>query len=385
MNGHNDTKGKARSRSLALGVFLIVVAVAAVLVGRFVMPNANLRSLNPFAGLSTTTVTGVIGSEKREYFEDPNVVKRLKQLGYEVNFTTAGSRKIAEQIDVTELDFAFPSSAPAAEKVARQNSNYSVTQPFYSPMTVATFQPIVDILTREGVVSEQNGMNVIDMGAFIDLADANTRWRDLGSEFPSPRTVQVSTTDIRTSNSAAMYLSILAWEFADKDPDRANDLDHLVQRITPYFAGQGYTASTSAGPFADYLSQGMGAAPMVLVYEAQFLGEQMKPNSRIKDSMVLLYPDPTVLATHSVVGISDNGKGFAETLANDEKLQELAAQHGFRPSNSGAFGPVMADNGLHPPEEYFATVDPPPYDKLERLITEVGKAYTDPPTTDEEE
>ncbi|MHA2788897.1 hypothetical protein ACXZ66_07095 [Corynebacterium sp. S7] len=382
MSPGSNTKNKGRSKSVVLGVLLVVVAIVAIVIGRIGLPNTDLRSLNPFAGFSTTQVKGVVGSEKSEFFNDPDVQKRLKQLGYEVDVTTAGSRAIAENTDLSQYDFASPSSGPATEKVERQSSEYSASYPFYSPMAVATFQPIVEILKREGLVRDDNGMQVLDMAGFTELATSNTRWRDLGTEFPSPRTVQISTTDIRTSNSAAMYLAILTWVFTNEDPALASDTGALVDKLTPFFAGQGYTASSSAGPFADYLSQGMGAAPMVMVYEAQFLGEQMKPNSRINDSHVLLYLDPTVQANHGVVGMTEAGAEVGRLLSDDPELQKLAASHGFRPNNSDMFSEVMAEHQLTPPAQYVASVDLPAYDRLELLITEVGKAYTTPATTE---
>ncbi|WP_394280615.1 hypothetical protein [Corynebacterium sp.] len=384
MDARSDAKGSGRSRSVGLGVFLIIVAIVAVLVGRFGMPNINLGALNPFAGTSTTQVSGVIGSEKRAYFEDEDVKKRFKKLGYEVDVQTAGSREIAETVDLSAHDFVFPSSEPATEKVERVFSSDGATYPFHSPMAVATFQPIVDILTRQGLIREDGPNKVLDVQGIMELAQNETRWRDLGDEFPSPRTVQISTTDIRTSNSAAMYLSILAWVISDMNPEHAEDTGFLAKEITPFFTGQGYTASSSAGPFADYLSQGMGAAPMVLVYEAQYLGEQMKPNSRIGEDNVLLYLYPTVQAKHGVVGLTEEGKEIARLLAEDSELQELAARHGFRPNNSPAFEEVMAEHELTPPETYLATVDPPSYERLEELMTEVGKAYSTPPQEVEE-
>ena len=53
----------------------------------------------------------MIGSEKRVYFEDPDVVARLAELRYEVKFSTAGSRQIVTGIDIDAQDFVFPSSA----------------------------------------------------------------------------------------------------------------------------------------------------------------------------------------------------------------------------------------------------------------------------------
>ncbi|GAA1175726.1 hypothetical protein CGLAUT_05920 [Corynebacterium glaucum] len=390
--GSADTKRGGRVLTVVLGVLLVVVVAAAIILGR---GGGLLGRGNKDTGSSgfgdrggVTQVHGVVGSEKRLYFEDPDVVDRLRELGYEVSFSTAGSRTIATRTDLSSLDFVSPSSAPATQKVREQNNGYTVEYPFFTPMAVASWQPIADILEAEGVVRKENGGYVLDIAKYVDLAQSGKRWRDFGDTFPSPRTVQIRTTDIRTSNSAAMYLSVLAWEFAEREPNRGNDIGYLVDKITPFFTGQGYSESSSAGPFAEYLSQGMGAAPMVMIYEAQFIGEQMRPNSRIRDDMVLFHLSPTVLANHGVVGITPEGQELARLLANDPELQQLAARHGFRPANHGSLADEMSKQGLNPPSDYVNSVDPPQYDRLEQLIDGVGTRYgtlSPPPPEDGDE
>lgn len=388
----SNRSGKgSRGCSVVVGILLAALAVVAVLAGRGVIPGFGDGGAGESRGSGglrdgTKEIHGVIGSEKREYFEDPAVVDRLRELGYTVSVSTAGSRRIATEVDLGQQDFVFPSSSPATQKVTDQGSGYSVDYPFFSPMAVATFQPIVDLLDGAGVVRKEDDSYVLDVNAFIDLAQSGKRWRDLGDAFPSPRNVQISTTDIRTSNSAAMFLSILAWQFGEREPDKANDVEWLTQQISPFFTGQGYTQSSSAGPFNDYLSQGMGSAPMVMVYEAQFLGEKMKQNSRIKDDMVLVQLDPTVLANHGLVGISAEGKELGRLLATDETLQKLAAEHGFRPSSNDYLSQTLQDKGFPPPSNYVSSVDPPNYDRLEALIDGVGMRYgTVPPRNQEEQ
>ena len=378
-----------RGCSVVIGIVLVIVAVLAVLLGRGSLSSLGLgRGGDGVTGLTAgqgdKEVTGVIGSEKREFFEDPDVSHRLSELGFTVNVSTAGSRRIANEVDLAAQDFVFPSSAPAAQKITDQATGYSAEFPFFSPMAVATFEPIVDILNNEGVVVDKDGTHVLLVDKFVELAQSGKRWRDMGETFPSPRNVQISTTDIRTSNSAAMWLSILAWQFAEREPDKAEDVDWLTNQIAPFFTGQGYTESSSAGPFSDYLSQGMGAVPMVLVYEAQFFGEQMRTQSRIKDDMVLVQLEPTVLANHGVVGITPEGKELATALATDDELQRLAARHGFRPATGDYLSEEMRQHNLDPPPGYVASVDPPSFDRLERLIDGVGVRYGSAPKREEE-
>lgn len=386
----SETPDKSRRGGVIGGVLLIVVALALVVAGRspgglsFGFGGSD-SDATASSGPGVTEVRGVIGSEKRPFFDDPEVEQRLKELGFNVSVETSGSREIAEKQDLNAYDFAFPSSAPAAEKIKGKVAGSEQFEPFYSPMAIATFTPVVDVLTREGVVRDAGGTTVLDMNAYIDLAQSDKRWRDLGPEVASPRRVQISTTDIRTSNSAAMYLSILSWLFSERAPEMKDNVDQLSGAIIPFFSGQGYTSSSSAGPFADYLSKGIGAAPMVMIYEAQYLGEAMRDTPRLHADGQLVYPSPTVLAAHTVVGFTEEGKNLGRALVEDATLQELAARHGFRPNNSQVFADVMAEHSLTPPSDLADSIAPPSYDRLEDLITRVGVAYAGKPTTTMEE
>ena len=378
-----SAKGKPKNgqkSGIRGGLLLLVLAIILVFIGK--SSEFLLLSNRYFGGLDVgsehnrlTLVSGLIGSEKQPFFDDPEVRARLKELGLIVSVETAGSREIATRDDLMAIDFAFPSSAPAADKIAAKWPSAEKIEPFYSPMAIATFTPVVDVLERAGVVRYEGDQAILDVQAYIDLSSEGKRWRDLGPEIPSSRTVQISSTDIRKSNSAAMYLSLLSWAFTERNPDAANDVNMLANDIGPFFSGQGYTLSSSAGPFQDYLSKGIGAAPMVMIYEAQYLEEAMADHSRLGEQNRLVYPSPTVVASHTILGRTPTGKLLAHLLAEDPKLQELAARHGFRPTQSGSLPQVAAEKGFTVPETIVDTVPVPSYDQLEALITQVSNAY----------
>ncbi|WP_080795075.1 hypothetical protein [Corynebacterium pacaense] len=380
MNGTPSSHQQSRGRgvSVVVGIILLIVAVLAVLVGRGML---SIPGINGDNGGELTTISAVIGSEKREFFEDPEVQRVFGDHGYTIRVDTAGSRRIATDVDLSAYDLAFPSSAPAAQKIMAGTSTTGRFTPFHSPIAVATFEPIMGLLAEHGVASRQDGHWIINMAAFLELASSGQRWRDLGEGFASPRVVQFSSTDVRSSNSAAMYLSILAWVANNASVvTNQSEVNSVVARVSPLFLGQGYTESSSAGPFADYLSQGMGAKPMVMVYEAQYLAEQNKPDSRIRGDMVLAYPDPTVLSNHTVVSLSTQGAEIGRLLVEDPELQRLAAEHGFRPQNSALFEQAMGP--LNVPS-YLNSVDPPDFDVLEELIEGVSAQYNSPPPPEE--
>lgn len=120
-----------------LAVVLIGLIVVAVIVGRGGGKDVLLAG-------ETTTIRVVAGSEKMAYFNDPDVVKRLSELGLKAEATPSGSRKIASRSDLKDFDAAFPSSAPAAEKISRETQPKGMYTPFHSPMAVATFDPILE-------------------------------------------------------------------------------------------------------------------------------------------------------------------------------------------------------------------------------------------------
>ncbi|EEW51329.1 hypothetical protein HMPREF0290_0066 [Corynebacterium efficiens YS-314] len=368
-----------------LGIILLVLAVVAALAGRgtIAIPGFG-QDDNAAANLSgqsdLTTIQAVVGSEKKAFFEDPGVRNILAEHGYRVEVTAAGSRRIATDTDLTGVDLAFPSSAPAAQKLLEKVTSTGEYTPFNSPIAVATFEPVITVLERAGVARQDNGHWYIDMVAYRELAQEGTRWRDLGEEFPSPGRVQLSSTDVRTSNSAAMYLSLLSWAANDGAVVAGgSEATALVSELSPFFLGQGYTESTSAGPFADYLSQGMGSKPMVVIYEAQFLRELAAEDGRIQpgDGRALAYPYPTVFTKHTAVGLTGEGAEVGRLLAEDPQLQQLAARHGFRPQDAQVFTRVMPELGVDGviPDQ-VPGIDPPDYDTLETLIEGVAASYS---------
>lgn len=383
-----STASAPRARRTGAGILaliLVVLGVLAVAAGRGWLSIPGVSEGSPGGGSGSgglggggdvRQVSGVVGSEKLAYFRDPAVADVFADHGLEVSVEAAGSRKIATGVDLGAFDFAFPSSAPAAKRIAEAHPHEAETTPFHSPMAVATFQPIVDVLAAEGVAREEGGHWYIDMTEYLRLAEEGTRWRDLGDgAYPSPRTVQMSTTDARTSNSAAMYVSILSWAGNDGAvvADRGQ-VDDAVERIVPLLTGQGFTESSSAGPFADFLAQGMGSKPMVMIYESQFLERRMNADESIRDDMVLAYPDPTIQSKHTVIGLNSDGAEVARLLAEDPDLQRLAAEHGFRPQSRQLFDEVLADEGAPAPPELVSVIDPPSFDMLEALLTRLGEA-----------
>ncbi|KAB1643485.1 hypothetical protein [Gulosibacter chungangensis] len=365
-----------------IGIGLLVVGIIAVLViqltgiGRGGSPKFNL-----------TVVEGVVSSEKAAFFEDPAVQEVFESHGYDVRVTKSGSWRMASLDGVTENDFAFPASEIAAENIANTHGSAvrSTHKPFFSPLAIATFEPIMTLLETNGAASKDaSGRWNLDMAAYLELVEEDIRWNELegaATAYNSPRSVLITSTDVRTSNSAGMYLSLAAYVLNNNAVvSSASEANAHMDLLTKLFISQGYSGASSTAPFDDYLSQGMGAVPMVMIYEGQFLEEQLGENSRIQDGMVLAYPTPSIFSVHTGVTFSEAGQEVMELLETDPELATLLAEHGFRPQgqNAAAFQTFLDKQQLtdYPTTSEFVNLAvEPSYEVLDALLAQISSAY----------
>jgi hypothetical protein len=326
-----------------------------------------------------TTVRGVIGSEKQPFFRDPAVVAAFARHGLAVQVDLAGSREIATRVDLDGYDFAFPAGIPAAERIRRERKVTAFYQPFYTPMAVGTFKPIAELLERAGVASRlAGGYWRFDMAAYLGLVERKTRWNELPGNkvYPARKTMLIASTDVRTSNSAAMYLAVASYvSNGERVVENAAQGDKVVDAVARLFLGQGFSEYSTEGPFEDYLTIGVGKTPMVMIYEAQYLARAAAQDGSIGPDRVLMYPEPTVLTKHTLVPLRPAGDRVGRLLAGDPELQRLAVTHGFRTADAAAVRKYLADRKVAPPPDLVTIVEPPTYEALEHLITRVQERY----------
>ncbi len=288
-------------------------------------------------GTATKTVRMVIGSEKGEFFADPDVVKALAAKGFTVKAETSGSWAM-EGLDLKGYDLAFPSSqAPAVELAGRYKVRGTLPRPFYSPLVVVAHRSAAQVLAGNGLATlDGEHRGVLKMSAYLDAARHDRTWQQLkgaGRYGELSGTLFVSSTDPESSNSGALYLAAASY-VANGGRVVAGDAD--LERTTPLLkklvSVQGAQQAGSDAVFRDFVS-GAGN-PLVWVYESQvasLLAGGQKP-----DDLVVLYPDTTVNSDHTVVPLTDDGKALAELLSTDPELRKLAVRHGFRPQGAAA-------------------------------------------------
>jgi len=313
--------------AIVLAVFLIGGVAAAVVAGREKQDKST----------ATKTVLGVIGSEKAEFFADPDVVKALAAKGYTLKTETSGSWAM-EGLDLKGYDFAFPSSqAPADELAAKYDVRQPLPRPFYSPLVVVAHRSAAGVLADNGLATlPAKGNGTFRMFAYLKAAGADRTWQQLkGAERHGELsgTLFISTTDPTSSNSGALYLAAASYV---ADGGRVADGTAAVARTAPLMrkliSVQGAQQTSSDAAFRDFIS-GVGN-PLVLVYESQ-VASLLAQGQDVGD-LTVLYPDTTANSDHTVVPLTDEGRALGELLGTDKELRKLAVRHGFRPQGTSA-------------------------------------------------
>jgi hypothetical protein len=355
-----------------LGPVLLVILIIGIGAAIF------FSAREQIASRSVVSVRGLIGSEKEEFFLDTEVQEALRRAGLEVQIEKAGSRQIATSYNLEEYDFAFPAGVPAAEKIRRENSTSGSYDVFFTPMAIASWEPIAKLLVANGVAEDHGGYYTLDMGKYLQIVAAGDRWIDLqdNNSYEVNKSILISSTDVRKSNSAAMYLSLSSYVANGNNiVQNQAEIQAVMSLMESLFLKQGYVEYSSEAPFEDYLVMGMGKAPLVMIYEAQFLYQAALPQGSLSPEMVLIYPEPTVFSKHILVALSEAGGRLGEALVNDPELQRLAIEHGFRSKDTAYFREFVNQNQLTVPDSIVDVIEPPSYEVLEQMIQIIEGKY----------
>jgi hypothetical protein len=325
------------------------------------------------------TARGVIGSEKEAFFSDPRVIAALSRLGIKAITEKAGSRAIARGYDAARYDFGFPSGAPAAAELKAAAKASETFVPFYTPIVLASWKPIAQILIANGMVELRDGVYyVTDLPRLLQVIDSHQRWKDLkgNQSFATNKAVLINSTDVRTSNSAAMYLALASYVLNGQAVVQSQaEVEQVLPKAADLFLRQGFQETSSAGPFEDYLALGMGKTPLLVAYESQFVTFMLSHPDRANGDMVLLYPVPTVYSKHVVVPYNERGARLGKALAEDQELQSLAHEFGFRTGGDVRGPELWSQRGVHVPDQLTDVVDPPSHEWLEQMIVGIEDRF----------
>jgi hypothetical protein len=329
---------------------------------------------------------GLIALDVEAYFKDPRVMKALLAKKLPVSVQRVGSRDMAGKVVAGGAggaggtpDFFFASGVVAANQIvdAARKANLPATQsaPFHTPLVIASWEPIAKILVANGMARPISPkVYGLDMARLTQTMLAKTKWKDLKDSggYEVGRSVLVSTTDLRRSNSGALYLALTSHALnGDIVTDRAS-AQTTALKLAELFKRQGYQENYVDGNFDDYVAIGMGKTPMAFIYENQLVRYALNKKGVAQD-MVLLYPQPTLINKVVFVSMSERAKALADALANDEELQGIAIEYGFRIADSERFVKAVKPTGLAVEGRVTQVVDPPSFEIMAEMIEVVAR------------
>jgi hypothetical protein len=364
-------RGSTSPMRRLLGPILSLLLIGGVGIGIW------FSASSAFQARQVVTIRGLIGSEKEEFFRDERVIAALRRNQLEVNIEKAGSREISAKLSEGEYDFGFPAGVPAAEKIRFEHSGSKAYDVFFTPMAVASWKPIADILVANGIAKNEGAYYTLDMAKYLDLVAREVRWSELTNNeaYNVNKRVLITSTDIRRSNSAAMYLALSSYVLNGNRIVQSGYSNELVSQLEQLFFEQGFTEYSSEAPFEDYLVMGMGKAPMVMIYEAQFITQTVRASSTLSSDMVLIYPEPSIFTKHILVAFTPGAERLGEALENDEELQKLAIEYGLRNSNIAYQREFWEQHNIQLPQNLINVIEPPTYEVVEGIIQQIEAKY----------
>lgn len=316
---------------------VLTLVLAAALVGA-VYKSFSAKQAEAQVATATPQQAGTVklltGSAKFDFLQDPEVTKYLESQGIKLELYKSGAFD-KDVAGLNQYDAVWPAGSNAASEFSKafaairvQPKSFAV---FSTPLAIASWKALVPTLEKNGLVAENQGHYDFKLSKALPMMLEGKRWNQLqgNTAFSVNKSFLVNTSDIRKSNTAALFIAELAYMRNNEEvPQNQEAAAQLASELAPVILRQGFQEDTLAGPFDDYLNVGMGKAPLVLVYESQFV--DAKRQGKIKDSQVLLYPQPGLVTKHVLLAKTPAGEKLGQLLSSDPKLQAIAAQYGFR-------------------------------------------------------
>jgi|CXWL01.1.fsa_nt_gi hypothetical protein len=326
-------------------------------------------------------LSGLIALDVEPYFQDPRVQKALLENGFKLSVKRIGSREMAARVIPGQTpDFFYASGVVAANQIGdaakKANLASAVYSPIYTPMVIASWAPIAQILAANGMAKEASpGVWHVDLAKLTQTMQDKKRWKDLkgAQAYDVSKSVLVSTTDVRKSNSAAMYLALTT--YAANGGEIVTDRDtaqKMAKTVVGLFKRQGYQENYVNGNFDDYVSIGIGKTPMAFIYENQIVSYALAKQG-LSPGMVLLYPQPTLFNKVQFVALSERSKKLGELLSTHRELQRLAVDFGFRIAESAYFVQATKAANLAVEERMTQVIDPPSFEIMGDMIDVIAR------------
>ena len=366
------------------GGVLLVVVIAVVTIG--------MSGVGGLWGESSgsedpelTVVSGYGGQLKVNFMNDPDVARILaERYGLQVEIGKAGSIEMLCDLPLEDKDFIWAGDQSSLSiyrdcggTMVRSDNVYN------SPIVLYSWTPIVDELVASGIAQvSAEGAYTVDFPRLVELVAEGTTWTEIGVEGLHGR-ITMHTTDPAKSNSGFLFAGLLANSMNDGDVVNEATLDPLLPGIGQVFDRLGFMEETSGDLFEQFLTTGIGAKPIVVGYESQlleFVLDNPSYSEQVNQQVRVLYPQPTVWASHPMVARTEEGARLLDAL-QDPEIQQLAwEKHGQRSGLAGVTNDpaAMTVSGLM--TTISSVVDMPEPAVMTRILAEIASPQVEAST-----
>jgi hypothetical protein len=311
-----------------------------------------------------------------KFFNDPDVQKFLaEEYGLRVEIYPYGSIESLCGKSLDGIDFIWAGDQSSLDIYRKCGGTQIRTENIYnSPIVLYSWAPVADALIAAGVAQiGPDGVYTVDLAKLTALIQKDTTWSSIGlPDFYGQ--VKIKATDPSRSNSGFQYAGLLANVLNGGSQVDANSVIPLLPEIAPFF--RGYMAGTSAAFFNQYMTQGMGALPIAIGYESQMIEyfiENPSMRAQVTQDVRMLYPTPTVWASHPFIARTDNGVRLLEVLLDSDAQRLAWEHHGNRPGVPGIQINTAATGlaGIKP--TISSVVDMPSTDVMEMILAAIAE------------
>ncbi len=322
-----------------LGLIILLAVAAATAFFMFGKDKVASFSSGSASTANLTLVTGKAGSEKINFLQSENVQRLLAKQGLRVDVRKSGSVEMVLETTSSGEDFLWPASQVNVEFFKKTGGSIQQSADvFNSPIVLYSWDIVTDALIKAGIVQHRDGVNyIIDLPKLLTLIMEKRQWKEINLPQLYGSMI-IRTTDPSKSNSGSMFAALIANTLNGGEVVSTTSVSNVLPQVTDFYARLGYMEASSAVLFEKFLQQGVGAYPLIVGYENQLVEYSLMHKEHLdllKSKVRVLYPVPTVWASHPLIALNEKGKKLLTALKSPE-IQKLAwEEHGFR---SGLLG-----------------------------------------------
>jgi hypothetical protein len=271
--------------------------------------------------------------------------------------------------------FLWPATSILVELARKSGVKVHKDEPiFSSPLVVYSWTSVADALEKNGLIKRfANDQRGLDMSKLLTAMLDKKTWADEGVTDLYGRVRMVSTDPTR-SNSGFAFAGLVA-NLLNGDVVTPDKLAAVQPRVNAIFESMGFKPPSSGKLFDDYIGGGPGVLPLAVGYENQLVewiladpARWQKVNAGTADKPVILYPTPSVFATHPLIAIDARADRLIEALLSPA-VQKLAWEnHGFRGPLGATVGTIPANLGVKLPDRITSIMPMPDAESMLKMV-----------------